>query len=161
MRHQELIDKLTEGEHRLLAMSKQPRDILLRSYGPGKWNGLQLISHIADTDWVLMYRFMKTVAEEGTTSVPFDQDRWAENLLSEERPLDVSMSMIHAARKALVYYLQQLPDEALERKTIHPERGEMTAMRIAEMCAGHALHHAEQLDAIRLGRTWVPKPATY
>ena len=148
---------MQEGLQRLEAIARLDAKTLSRSYAPGKWTGAQLLAHNADTDHVYYYRFLKVIAEEGAPIVPYDQDRWIVELRAASRPPAVSMATIAAARRGFLHYLATLPEEALLRKTLHPERGTLSAIDMAEVLSAHALHHLEQLDAIRDGRTWTAK----
>jgi hypothetical protein len=153
----EAAGKISEGLRRLEAIARLDATRLSPSYAPGKWNGLELLAHLADADLVYYYRFLKVIAEEGAPIVPFDQDRWVAELHARERPAQVSMASIAGARAGFVHYLKVLPMGALRRTTVHPESGPMTALDIAERIGAHALHHLEQLEAIRDGRTWTAK----
>jgi len=146
--------RIEAGRRGLEAMARLDAATLARAYAPGKWNGAEVFGHLADCDLVYYYRFLKVVAEEGVPIVPFDQDRWVKELRVRERPIAVSMACIAAARVGLAHYLAVLPPAVLERGTVHPERGPVTAISLAEVCGNHALHHLEQLEAIRDGRTW-------
>lgn len=151
------VSRIEESLRRLEAIARLDAKTLARSYAPGKWTGLELLAHLADSDHVYYYRFLKVIAEEGAPIVPYDQDRWVVELRASERPPDVSMATIAAACKGILHYVATLPDDVLGRSTFHPERGTMTAMDLAEMAGTHALHHLEQLEAIRDGRTWRAK----
>jgi hypothetical protein len=153
-------NRIEESLRRLEAIARLDAKTLSRSYAPGKWTGLELLAHLADSDHVYYYRFLKVIAEEGAPIVPFDQDRWVLELRGKERPAAVSIATILAARKGYVHYLATLPEAALGRSTLHPEQGMLTALDLAEMSGKHALHHLEQLEAIRDGKTWSPKPKT-
>jgi hypothetical protein len=152
----EIIQGLESGLARLHEITKVDPKILQRPYAPGKWNGFQVFSHVADTDLVMYVRFLRVLSEEGTRLVPFDQDLWVERLGGDTRPLEISLAAMESARHGFIYYLQSLPDEALDRKGFHPERGELRALDIAGRASVHGLHHLEQLEAIREGRDWRP-----
>ena len=149
--------RVEEGLRGLEAIARLDPKTLARSYAPGKWTGLQLLAHMADSDHVYYYRFLKVIAEEGVPIVPFDQDRWVVELRAGERPPAVSIAAIVAARRGFLHHLATMPADVLERKTLHPERGTLSALDLAEGLAKHALHHLEQLEAIRDGRTWTAK----
>lgn len=153
----EVIAQLAEGEGRLAAIAALEPAVLSRSYGPGKWNGFQILAHLADVEIVFTYRFLKDVAEEGSEIVPFDQNRWLVELRSAERPAAVSLAAILGSRALVSHLLAALPAEALARKALHPEKGVMTPLAMAAWTASHAAHHLEQLEAIRDGRRWEPK----
>lgn len=157
MQIQEVVKQLEDGLNGLRKFAHVEAPVLSRAYAPGKWNGFQIIGHIADSDLVLYYRFLKAVSEEGAPIVPFDQDRWASELSYTERPLPVSLATIAAVRLGFIHHVSTLPVAMLQRKAFHPERGELTALAIAEHAGDHALHHLEQLEAIREGKTWSPK----
>jgi DinB superfamily len=156
-RAREASARIEEGRRRLEAVSTLDPRSLTRSYAPGKWNGFELFGHLADCDLVYYTRFLKVIAEEGVPIVPFDQDRWTVELRVKERPIAVSMAAITAGRAGLRHYLDSMPENVLERRTLHPERGPMSALDLAENAAKHAFHHLEQIEAIRDGRTWTPK----
>jgi len=149
--------RIEDSLRRLETIARLDPKTLARSYGPGKWNGVELLAHLADADHVYYYRFLKVIAEEGAPIVPFDQDRWTKELRASERPPAVSIATIAAARRGFLHYLATLPTEVLERKTFHPERGAMSAFDLADLLGVHGLHHLEQLEAIRDGRPWTGK----
>lgn len=157
----EAIVRHEEVDRRIRDAAALSASVLARPYAPGKWTALQVLNHIADTDAVLLYRFLYVIAEPGKTLVPFDQDVWATALASESRPAALAQQISSAARAAFLYYLRELPDAALLRTSLHPERGPMSALRIAQMSSGHALHHLEQLDAVVAGHSWQAHPASY
>jgi len=156
-RAREITVRVEDSLRRLEAAARLDPKTLARSYAPGKWNGVELLAHLADADHVYYYRFLKVIAEEGTPIVPFDQDRWAVELRAGERPPSVSIASIAAARRGFLHYLATMPADVLERKTFHPERGTMSALDLADLLGTHGLHHLEQLEAIRDGRSWKPK----
>jgi uncharacterized damage-inducible protein DinB len=153
----EAVEEIESGLRRLEAIAKIDKQALAKSYASGKWNGNELFAHLADADLVYYYRFLKVIAEEGAPIVPFDQDKWVVELHESERPVEVSLATSRGARIGFVHYLKTLPPSTLERKTVHPESGVMTAMDLASRVGKHALHHLEQLEAIRDGKTWMPK----
>src|ERR1700683_5027717 len=44
---------------------------------PGKWNAAEIVCHLADCELVFGFRLRQTLAEDGPTIEPFDQDKWA------------------------------------------------------------------------------------
>jgi hypothetical protein len=121
----------------------------------GKWNGLELFAHIADADVVYYQRLLEIIAEEGVPIVPYDGERWIRELRASERPIEVSLAASRGARVGFVHHLQSSPIECLARRTLHPEEGVLSALDVAAWIGQHALHHLEQLEAIRDGKTWI------
>jgi hypothetical protein len=159
LRVENTIGRIERGMRELREIAKLDRATLARSYGVGKWNGIEILAHLADADLVYYYRFLKVIAEEGVPIVPFDENRWVVELRAGERPVEVSIAGSAGARAGLVHYLKTMPESVLQRSTVHPENGVMTALDLAERAGNHALHHLEQLAAIRDGRTWSAKTA--
>ena len=44
---------------------------------PGKWSAAEIICHLADCEIVFGFRLRQTLADDGPTIQPFDQDKWA------------------------------------------------------------------------------------
>lgn len=156
MDRQSLIASIEEGMKRVREYASLEVRVLKNSYAPGKWNGLQILGHLADTDLVLLYRIEKTISEEGSPVVPFDQDRWVTELESDRRPPAVSAALVEAVRTAVMLLLRTLPEDKWARSGHHAERGIVTAFELAAIMSRHTLHHCEQLEAIRQGVEWKP-----
>lgn len=153
----QLLESLEAGERRIADIAALEPALLGRSYAPGKWTANQILSHLADTELVYCYRFMKALAEEGALIVPFDQDRWVDQLGGATRPPQVSLAMIRGVRAMVRHLLVTASAEQLARITHHPERGDLTPLTLATSLASHASHHLDQLEAIRDGRQWTPR----
>src|SRR5580704_4095026 len=44
---------------------------------PGKWSAAEIVCHLTDCEIVFGFRLRQTLAEDGPTIQPFDQDKWA------------------------------------------------------------------------------------
>ena len=44
---------------------------------PGKWSAAEIVCHLADCEMVFGFRLRQTLAEDGPTIQPFDQEKWA------------------------------------------------------------------------------------
>ena len=44
---------------------------------PGKWSAAEIVCHLADCELVFAFRLRQTLAEDGHTIQPFDQEKWA------------------------------------------------------------------------------------
>ena len=47
------------------------------SPAPGKWSAAEIVCHLADCEIVFAFRLRQTLAEDGPTIQPFDQEKWA------------------------------------------------------------------------------------
>jgi len=113
---------------------------------PGKWSAAEILSHLADCELVFAFRLRQTLAENGPTIQPFDQEKWA------ARYGGVSAAQALGAFSAMrgwnLQLLRNLPAHDYERTVTHPERGTMTFRTIVETMAGHDLNHIGQLERI-------------
>jgi hypothetical protein len=113
---------------------------------PGKWSPAEIVAHLADCEIVFAFRLRQTLADNGPTIQPFDQDKWAVTYPG------VSAGLAHGAFSSLRRWNLRLienaqPHEA-ERIMTHPERGTMTFKNVVETMAGHDLNHLAQLKRL-------------
>ncbi|HEY1768426.1 MAG TPA: DinB family protein [Terracidiphilus sp.] len=113
---------------------------------PGKWSPAEILCHLADCELVFGFRLRQTLAEEGPTLQPFDQDRWA----ATYRGVNAghALEVFAALRGWNLRLLEVALPDAANRPTFHPERGAMTFQTIVETMAGHDLNHLGQLRRI-------------
>jgi uncharacterized damage-inducible protein DinB len=113
---------------------------------PGKWSAAEILCHLADCELVFGFRLRQTLAEDGPTIQPFDQDKWAAPYRG------VSAGEALGAFKAMRGWNLRLIGDALPaaagRTMVHPERGEMTFQTVVQTMAGHDLNHLGQLRRI-------------
>jgi hypothetical protein len=113
---------------------------------PGKWSAAEIVCHLADCELVFGFRLRQTLAENGPTIQPFDQDKWAAKYSGI--PADEALPAFSALR---IWNLRMIRDAlpgAASRTMTHPERGTMTFQTIVETMAGHDLNHLGQLRRI-------------
>jgi len=116
---------------------------------PGKWTIRQLVRHLADTEIVASMRLRHIVAEDKPLLVPFDQDKWADNLEYKSSEPDEAMVTFRVLRDDTVRLLSALPPAAFERVGSHPERGDRTLLSFVELFGNHIFKHVEHIRAIR------------
>jgi hypothetical protein len=113
---------------------------------PGKWSAAEIVCHLADCEIVFGFRLRQTLAEDGPTIQPFDQDRWA-RIYKGVSP-KVALETFGALRNWNLLMIESALPEAANRKMTHPERGTMTFATVVETMAGHDLNHLGQLRRI-------------
>lgn len=113
---------------------------------PGKWSAGEIVAHLADCELVFGFRLRQTLAEDGPTIQPFDQEKWAKSYNTIE-PAE-ACAAFSAFRKWNLLLLEASLPSAADRKVTHPERGTMTFRTIVETMAGHDLNHLAQLRRI-------------
>lgn len=113
---------------------------------PGKWSPAEIVCHLADCELVFGFRLRQTLAEEGPTIQPFDQDKWAAQYTGI--PAASALEAFSALRGWNLRLIQSALPGAANRTMTHPERGAMTFQTVVETIAGHDLNHLEQLRQI-------------
>ncbi|HVN92197.1 MAG TPA: DinB family protein [Terracidiphilus sp.] len=113
---------------------------------PGKWSAAEIICHLADCEIVFAFRLRQTLAEDGPTIQPFDQDNWAG--WYRNVPAAEALEAFRAIRNWNLAMLDAAPPGATARTMTHPERGTMTFQNVLETMAGHDLNHLGQLRKI-------------
>ena len=113
---------------------------------PGKWSAAEIVCHLADCEIVFAFRFRQTLAEDGPTIQPFDQDKWAARYSGV--PAADALATFSALRNWNLRLIRDAQPSASARTMTHPERGTMTFETVVETMAGHDLNHLGQLRRI-------------
>ena len=113
---------------------------------PGKWSAAEIVCHLADCEIVFGFRLRQTLAEDGPTIQPFDQDKWAAKYSGI--PADEALAAFTALRNWNLRMIRDALPGAAGRTMTHPERGTMTFQTVVETMAGHDLNHLAQLRKI-------------
>jgi hypothetical protein len=117
-------------------------------WAPGKWNMIQIVSHLCDAELAMGYRFRKVVAEPGSPLQAYDENKWTANLHYEESDPHAKVEFFNALRAQHVWLLSRLNEEEIQRWGLHEERGQESVERMAHMLAGHDINHIRQLETI-------------
>jgi len=113
---------------------------------PDKWSAAEIVCHLADCELVFGWRLRQTLAEDGPTIEPFDQDKWAKTYPGV--PASLALETFSEVRKWNLHLIRASLPTAAGRKMTHPERGTMTFQTVVETMAGHDLNHLAQLRRI-------------
>jgi len=117
---------------------------------PGKWSAAEIVCHLADCEVVFAFRLRQTLAEDGPTIQPFDQDKWARTYSGI--PAGLALATFAELRNWNLRLIRASLPAAANRKMTHPERGTMTFQTVVETMAGHDLNHLAQLKRIAESR---------
>jgi hypothetical protein len=113
---------------------------------PGKWSAAEIVSHLADCEIVFAFRLRQTLAEDGPTIQPFDQEKWAVRYSGV--PAAEAFAAFSALRNWNLRLIRNAAPVEAARMMTHPERGTMTFQSVVETMAGHDLNHLGQLLTI-------------
>lgn len=119
---------------------------LARPYGPGKWTGVQVLAHLADSEMVMGYRLRQALTVDNYVIQPFDQELWAKKYDNVDGAQ--ALATFVAVRQWNLGLVRSLTPQELARPAHHPERGPEGVGQIVKMLAGHDLNHLSQLEQI-------------
>ncbi len=121
-----------------------------RAWEQGKWNGRQVVSHLADVEQAIGYRIRQVVTEaDGRRVQPFDQDLWSRPYAA----LDAAAAVraFESLRPWNLGYYRTFGPEDLSKISLHAERGEESVETMIRMLAGHDRNHLAQLERLAAG----------
>jgi uncharacterized damage-inducible protein DinB len=129
---------------------------LAKTYGPGKWSIRQILVHLADAEFVYLWRVSRAIAETGSPVEGFNQDLWAERLRYDQRSLLVSKALFESSRSQLLEYVGVVTEAELHHTVQHSEHGPIPLWTLLQGHAAHCEHHLDQIEAAQEGRIWQP-----
>lgn len=115
---------------------------------PEEWSATEIVGHLADTEWVFVYRALRIARADPLPWTPAELEVYVAAADFQHRPLgDVTAEYV-SVRAATVSLLRGLDQAAWERRA--PEGWSCRSVRaIAYNIAGHELHHAIDLRRYR------------
>jgi hypothetical protein len=142
------LETILTATHGVIAslLSTMPQDKWSAPPAPGKWSPAEIICHLADCEIAFGFRLRQTLAENGPTLEPFDQEKWAATYGGV--PASTALDAFTALRKWNLRLIGSVMPAAADRPAFHPERGPLTFQTIVETMAGHNLNHLAQLRKI-------------
>lgn len=148
-----LIERYARGveriDRRVLQLNDAQSDTFFRpEAGVGRWSCRVLLGHVADAEIVYTHRMRRTAAEERPVLAAWDENAFIDAGLYGEGgagpglPVAGSIALVHTVRLWTTDWLRMLDERALDRRALHPERGEETVRRMLALAAWHLEHHA-------------------
>ena len=123
---------------------------LLDRHHEGEWSARQIIHHLADSEAQSYARLRRLIAEPaGSLIQGYDEAAWANSstLGYQQLPVEHSVEVFRAVRRASLDVLRRLPERDLERHGEHSESGRYTLSDWLGIYTRHARDHAAQLRA--------------
>jgi hypothetical protein len=126
----------------------------------GGWTVRQIVHHIVDGDdiWKLCIK-SALGSEDGEFTLGWywalSQDVWADRWRYSARSIDVSLALFRANRGHVLQLLKHVPDawqRSIRMRTPDGMIERVTVGRAIQIQAEHAMHHVEQIVAIRAAR---------
>jgi DinB superfamily len=112
----------------------------------GKWTPRQILAHLADVESVQTIRVLAMLSEDTPRMVGFHADTWAEAGAYATRNAQGSLKTFSALRQHNLELWGMLTDAQLERRGVHPTRGEFSIGEWLGFVARHDANHMAQLE---------------
>jgi hypothetical protein len=110
-------------------------------YRDGGWTARQVVHHLADSHLNCYVRFRLAMTEHAPTIKPYNEKAWADLADAKSGPLDMSIALVEGLHARWVALMRSMAPDDFLRTYLHPERGEMTLERTAQLYAWHCRHH--------------------
>jgi uncharacterized damage-inducible protein DinB len=115
---------------------------------PGKWSVVEILAHMAETEFAAGWRIRQALSSPGIALQAFDQDAWANTGHYDKRPAHKWVDQFRALREANLRLLRSLTLEQWKYHGVHEERGPQTIEQMVRMTAGHDINHTRQIELI-------------
>lgn len=124
-------------------------------YRNGGWTVKQLVHHIADSHMNAYIRFKLGLTEDNPTIKPYDQSAWANLSDTENLPVNISITLLHALHVRWYELLKNMKENEWQRTVFHPEqKRKITLWNLLGMYAWHGKHHAAHITKLRERMNW-------
>lgn len=127
-----------------------PMDWLQMNEGENTWSPYDILGHLIHgekTDWMIRAKIILSDSENKT----FESfDRFAQEKLSQDRPLQELLEEFKVLRNNNIQELQNLSitESDLDKKGIHPELGQVTLRQLLSTWTTHDLGHISQITRV-------------
>lgn len=123
-------------------------------YRPGGWKIRQVVHHLPDSHINAYVRFRLALTEDVPTIKTYAESDWAE--LEDARRADIapSLELLDSLHARWTYLLRSLSPDALARRLLHPELGELTLATLVQLYAWHGRHHVAHITSLRDREGW-------
>jgi hypothetical protein len=115
---------------------------------PGKWSVVEILAHMAETEFAAGWRIRQALSSPGISLQAFDQDAWANTGHYDKRHASKWVEQFRALREANLRLLRSLAPEQWKHHGLHEERGPQTIEQMVRMTAGHDINHTRQIELI-------------
>ena len=124
-------------------------------YRDGGWTIKQVVHHVADSHINAYCRFKLGLTEENPTIKPYEESLWANLKDTQNLPVNISITLLHALHVRLYELLINITDEEFNRTVFHPEhKKEISLWYLLGMYAWHSKHHTAHITSLRERMKW-------
>ena len=109
-------------------------------YEPGKWSIKETLGHINDAERIFAYRLLRIGRGDKTPLPGFEQNDYIQPGNFSARTLKSLLEEFASIRRASITLIRSLDEVSLHRRGTASDK-EISALALAFIIAGHALHH--------------------
>jgi hypothetical protein len=111
----------------------------------GGWSPRRVVHHLADGEMTAAVRLRRLLAEDAPVIVAYDEERFADVLHYDDRPVEASLRAFEAARATSQELLDRLTEADWAREGRHTDSGAYGVEDWLRIYAAHAHDHADQI----------------
>ena len=155
LREEWLIDIQFLPQHLENAVQNLDAAQLDTAYREGGWTVKQVVHHVADSHMNSLIRFKLGLTEDNPTIKPYDENEWVKLADTQNLPVNVSLTLLHALHIRLHELLKNMSRTDLDRTLFHPEhKKEFTLWEFLGLYAWHGRHHTAHITSLRERMAW-------
>ncbi len=155
LREEWLIDIQFLPQHLENAVQNLDAAQLDTAYREGGWTVKQVVHHVADSHMNSLIRFKIGLTEDNPTIKPYDENEWVKLADTQNLPVNVSLTLLHALHIRLHELLKNMSRTDLDRTLFHPEhKKEFTLWEFLGLYAWHGRHHTAHITSLRERMGW-------
>jgi hypothetical protein len=113
-------------------------------YAPAKWSVKELVSHLSDTERIMVYRALRFARGDAAPLAGFDENAYVPESGADGRSLASLVGEWVAVRQASLAFFHGLPPGTWGRRGM-VDGNPLTVRALAYVVAGHEQHHLEVL----------------
>lgn len=144
-----LLDDYKSGYNDLQnALREYPLEMWDYKPAPDKWCIKEIVMHITDSETNGYLRLRKTIAENGSEIITYDQDAWADKLHYSSKSVDTNLELFRLLRVLNYSLLISITEETWNNYIMHPERGKVTLKEHLNIYTEHVPVHINQMKKV-------------
>jgi hypothetical protein len=109
-------------------------------YSPSKWSIKEVLGHMTDTERIMSYRLLRVGRGDSTPLAGFDENDYVAGSQINKLPIRDILEDFIATRNSTLTLIQNMPKDAWVNIGF-ANGAEISALAIAYIIAGHAIHH--------------------
>lgn len=124
-------------------------------YRPGGWTVQQVVHHVPDSHMNAYIRCKLALTENNPTIKPYDEAAWAQLSDSQNVPVNISLTLLHALHARWHELLINLQEDDWKKTVFHPEhKKNFSLWHMLKSYAWHGKHHVAHITSLRERMGW-------